>query len=269
MNENSKTSNDIGSFFMLTFIITLPFYILCGLAANEIFFPQIMAIPFAISIVVAPIIAALILNSRKKGLDKKTGLVKKSFDFKISKKIWYIPTFLILPIVWILTLGLLILTGVTFDGLTFPLIFLVFLLPIFIIGSTCEEVGWQGYVYDKMEDRWHAFKASLILGVIWAFWHVPVWFFTIPADPQWVWLVGQILNLIGSRILIVWIYNNTEKRVFPAILIHVIFDVGSFMLPNFITSMGMMITGIVCLIIALLVVFLWGPETMTEFRKKK
>ncbi len=258
-------NKSITAFFVLVLIITLPFYILCGLAANNIIFPQEMALIFAVSIVIAPFTAAMILTYKEKGSDDAKELLKSSLDPKIPKKIWYVPVFLLLPAVWILAFGLLILTGVPIPDPQFPLIVLVFFTPIFLVTATCEEVGWQGYVYDEMENKWDALKASLILGFIWAIWHVPAWIFTVNRFS----ILPLSINLLAWRILIIWIYNNTGKRVFPTILFHVIIDLGTFMLPIFILPLGFMISGIVALIVSIFVVFLWGPETLTQFRKKE
>ncbi|NIM46330.1 MAG: CPBP family intramembrane metalloprotease, partial [Nitrososphaeria archaeon] len=52
-----------------------------------------------------------------------------------------------------------------------PILFLMFF--ILAIG---EEVGWTGYAFERMEKRWNAFQASLILGIIWAAWHLPIYY---------------------------------------------------------------------------------------------
>jgi membrane protease YdiL (CAAX protease family) len=43
---------------------------------------------------------------------------------------------------------------------------------MFFIGGIGEELGWQGFVFERLLGRWNALQAALILGVIWALWHI-------------------------------------------------------------------------------------------------
>jgi hypothetical protein len=62
----------------------------------------------------------------------------------------------------------------------------------------------MGYAYEPMQDKWNAFKAALLLGLILALWHVPFYYFII-TDP--VMLIAQLLFPFLLRILLVWIFN--------------------------------------------------------------
>jgi membrane protease YdiL (CAAX protease family) len=135
----------------------------------------------------------------------------------------------------------------------------VFLL--FFIGSLGEEVGWMGYAFEPMQDKWNAFKAALVLGLIWALWHIPLYIFLI-ADP--VLIAAQVLSVIAMRFLLVWLFNNTGKSVFVTILFHTVYNVTISVLP-----VNLVISSLFLLVTALIVTFLWGPETMAKFRWKK
>lgn len=43
---------------------------------------------------------------------------------------------------------------------------------VFFIGAIGEELGWSGYIIDPMQNRYGALKAGVILGIIWAVWHI-------------------------------------------------------------------------------------------------
>ena len=45
-----------------------------------------------------------------------------------------------------------------------------------IRGPLGEEVGWRGYLQNELNKRFPLLKASLIVGVIWSLWHLPLWF---------------------------------------------------------------------------------------------
>jgi hypothetical protein len=79
----------------------------------------------------------------------------------------------------------------------------------------------------------------------------------------------QLISLIGIRTLIVWLYNNTGKSVFATILIHAVYNVCTIMITSLYTSLGRLITSIFIFITAVIVAFLWVPETLAQFRFRK
>ena len=259
---STKTAKNITAFFVLTYALSLPIYIVGALL------PQEMA-PMVIPLIgFIPVIVALILTYRENGTKGAKILLKRSFDFKnITRKIWYVPTIFLMPIVYIIVLWILGLIGVTLSDSPFPLSAAPILFIIFFILALTEEVGWMGYAFDPMEERSKAFKASLILGIIHAAWHIPVFLFVTKQSLLWV--TGQVLVLIGLRILQVWIYNNTGKSLFAAILFHAAYNVPTMALPVYGSPLGPVISAIFVIIIVIIVLIFWDSETMTNFRKTK
>jgi hypothetical protein len=121
----------------------------------------------------------------------------------------------------------------------------------------------MGYAFDPMEERWNALVASVILGIIWATWHIPLYILSGQGPVR---IAVQLTSLIGIRTLIVWIYNNTGKSVFATILIHAVYNVCTLMVTSFYTSLGHLITSIFVIITAVIVTCLWDPETLAQFR---
>jgi membrane protease YdiL (CAAX protease family) len=87
-----------------------------------------------------------------------------------------------------------------------------------------EEVGWMGYAFRKMRSSKDALAPSILLGLFWALWHLPVIDYLGAATPHGVyWLpffLAFSLAMIAMRVLIAWIYANT-KSVLLAQLMHV------------------------------------------------
>ena len=77
----------------------------------------------------------------------------------------------------------------------------------------------MGFAYEPMQAQYSALRAALEPGMIWALWHVPFYVFMMPDTFV---LIPQILTLVGTRILIVWISNNMGKSVFAAIVFHAV-----------------------------------------------
>ena len=112
-----------------------------------------------------------------------------------------------------------------------------------------------------LQDRWSAFKSALLLGVIVAVWHIPLYYFLIP-DP--LVFTAQLLFPIVLRMLLVWIFNNTGKSVFATILFHTMNNVAFAVLP-----VNTIISTLVYATAVLIVTLLWGTETMANFKRKR
>jgi membrane protease YdiL (CAAX protease family) len=80
---------------------------------------------------------------------------------------------------------------------------------VFSVGAIGEEVGWSGYVINPMQNRMGALKASIILGSVWAIWHVVPY---IQTNNIAAWIAWQCLNTVGLRVLIVWLYNTNRPK---------------------------------------------------------
>jgi len=68
-----------------------------------------------------------------------------------------------------------------------------------------------------MQDRWNALETGILLGLVWAVWH---WLPLMQAHRSPAWIAWWSLYTVALRVLIVWLYNNTGRSVFAAILYH-------------------------------------------------
>jgi membrane protease YdiL (CAAX protease family) len=87
-----------------------------------------------------------------------------------------------------------------------------------------EEIGWVGYAFPKMLSPSDGLAPSILLGLLWALWHLPVIDYLGAATPHGAyWLpffLAFSLAMMAMRVLIAWIYTNT-KSVLLAQLMHV------------------------------------------------
>lgn len=99
-----------------------------------------------------------------------------------------------------------------------------FLLALLITGPIPEEFGWRGYALVRLQGRWNALRSSLILGAIWALYHVPLFFmpgtlhYSQGAGAPWFWQF--MVQVVGMTIIMTWIFNNTRGSTLAAILFH-------------------------------------------------
>jgi membrane protease YdiL (CAAX protease family) len=115
----------------------------------------------------------------------------------------------------------------TLDGQAYPVLahasVWMFIPPLIantlISGGMSEEFGWRGYVLPRFQAKWNALISSVVLGVIWASWHIPLFF--IPEDEHsQVFFWGWAPRIVALSVLITWVFNNANGSVLAAMLFH-------------------------------------------------
>jgi len=104
-------------------------------------------------------------------------------------------------------------------------------------GGGQEEIGWRGYIMPYLEKRFGLFIGSLILGIVWAIWHIPMWF--VPGSAQIdVPFLGFMIMTIGYSFIFSWIIEESGNRLLSGLVVHGTgnFFVGLF--PNIIPNNG-------------------------------
>lgn len=157
-----------------------------------------------------------------------------------------------------------------------PAALIVYLGSNIIGGPLGEELGWRGFALDRLQNKWSAVVASLILGIIWAGWHFPLFF--IKGTPQhatgfgtllfWLW----ILQVVSLSVLTTWVYNNTHRSILSAVFMHFMFNVtygivqqdGGPWPPSTFAANSMIIA-----VAAMIVASLRGSKTMAAGRENK
>lgn len=94
-----------------------------------------------------------------------------------------------------------------------------FALYFFLGGSVGEEFGWRGLALDRLQRRWNWIVSSVVLGLIWSAWHIPLSFVagtTQSSTPQWMFF----LSTTALAVIMTWIYNCTGGNLFGMLLLH-------------------------------------------------
>jgi membrane protease YdiL (CAAX protease family) len=87
------------------------------------------------------------------------------------------------------------------------------------LGQAGEEVGWRGFALPKLVDRFGLPRASLFLGVIWAVWHLPLFFIDGTST------TGQsfplyLLQVTALSVIMAWLYAKSGPGLWPVMLFH-------------------------------------------------
>ncbi len=181
-----------------------------------------------------PFVAAFALAALYEGRHGVIRLLRRAVDLRF-KKAWLVPILLLFPALTGVALLLAVLMGEPAPEL--PLvskpasILYEFVYMLFLGGPLQEEFGWRGYALDRLQARYTAAKASVILGIVWALWHLPL-FFAGEMSIQY-----KIQNVFTSVILIAflsilftWIYNNTGGSILAALLFHTTLNLSTYRL---------------------------------------
>ena len=173
----------------------------------------------------SPTIAAVMMTRILEGKQGVKKLWAKFLVWRVGFR-WYLFAFLIAPIAILAAMAIYALQGGalgSFDPSQWFMVLLgpVFALPLFV----GEELGWRGYALPRLQRKYSALWSSIIVGVLWVFWHAPAFWApagtAISGQPVTLLAIGWYLLLdIGLSILHTWIYNNTKKSVLLAVLFH-------------------------------------------------
>jgi len=263
LNSTSKGKSPL-AFFLLAAALGIPIFIFADVEV----FPNIILFNFGAFL---PVTAALILVYRKNRTAGMVELLKRSFDYKrIKSTIWYLPVFLVVPFTVSVQYGLALLRGKPVSSPHFsPWIIPIFLL--LFIAALGEELGWMGYAFEPMQERLGAVKASILLGIIWALIHIPLF---APSGASPYWIMWQLTYIAATRVLFAWIYNNTGKSVFAVAIMHTLFNTLWLLFPRNAELAGLARPvfynprdlALTTLVLATTTTFLWGSKTLAQYK---
>lgn len=112
--------------------------------------------------------------------------------------------------------------GVEFDPALLPRRFAFYLGAVaftMVLGGGQEEPGWRGYALPRLQARYGALVATLVVGVVWAGWHLPLFVFdaVLYADrPPAIYLV----YVVALAVVFTWLYNGSRGSVLLAVVLH-------------------------------------------------
>ena len=208
-----------------------------------------------------PTLAAVIVTSTTEGRAGIGRLFRKFIQFKIATR-WYlaalIPLGLAFAAVWIYRMAV----GGMFAESHLSLSFWIGLIVVnFLAGPTGEEAGWRGFALPRLLEMYTPLKAGVILGIIWDFWHLPLWFTSGYASVNLLqYCLYFSVGIISLSVLMTWIFRRTSSSLFPMVIAHFSFNTGLNLLGP--QGMGLVPTlpllGLIALLCLLTVIVVWA-----------
>ena len=157
---------------------------------------------------------------------------------------WYLFILLVLPAVFLI--GIIILPGALASFQGFPPHFAVTYLVTFVIiffggGPLGEEPGWRGFALPRMQPRYGALRGTLLLGVMWTFWHLPDFLTDAQRGGPGANFATLLtinfpiffLMVMAFSVIFTWVFNHTGGSVFIAILLHASINTFGILQPLF------------------------------------
>lgn len=201
------------TFLGLLLLLSLPFWLAGELARRSDLAILPAGLPASAVMAILPAVAALILTGwRGEAARRVLDMVRRP-----PRARWMLLALALPPAVFGLVWAMRQASGAAIETPATSPVGFAGLALLCLAAALTEEVGWQGHAYPLLRRRLAPLSAGLVLGAIWAVWHV-VPYLQGGHDPAWI--VGQCLFTVALRLLIVEVFEASDGALAPAILIH-------------------------------------------------
>jgi membrane protease YdiL (CAAX protease family) len=219
-----------------------------------------------------PFLAAIVVLAVTRGKAGVMALLRRMVRWRVSP-VWYAVALLLPIAITVAATVLNVLFGAQapssaelsgWTGLV-PGFFVLLLVPGF--GGAWEEPGWRGYALPRLQVGRSALLASLILGLLWAFWHLPL---MVVGEVNW----SDIVLVIAASVVFAWVFNSASGSVLIAMVMHAMNNTisGSFFGPMFSGADSVRESWLLAALwvaVAIVVVVATGPEHLSRKHSKQ
>jgi membrane protease YdiL (CAAX protease family) len=186
-----------------------------------------VSIAFGFLALFGPALSATVVEAATAGRSGVTQLLKRLLIWRVGLA-WYVVVLGLPPLLALVATGLAVALGA--EAALQPPTWGVADLVLFVL-VVGEEIGWRGYALPRLLARTSPLVASVVLGLLWAGWHLPA--YVLPGTPQFGSPFGPFLVwVVAQAVLFTWVFNHTRGSLLLATLFHGSIDSFGIFLPN-------------------------------------
>jgi CAAX protease family protein len=137
-----------------------------------------------------------------------------------------------------------------------------------IFAGMGEEFGWRGFALPRLQARYNALTASLIVGVLWSIWHIPLFLTKGTIQYEWRLQAGLILPILAYAMFVIsesirctWVFNNTKGSVLLTVVQHGALNAWNGYIDVYRGNFGGILTYMVVAVIVSILIVLWAGST--------
>jgi len=169
-----------------------------------------------------PIASALLITAIADGRDGLRRWAGRLWRWRVRWH-WYAITLLGVP-------AAMLLTGLAFSGgvvhapsLMAIALYVPLLIVQMITTGLAEEPGWRDFALPRLQHRFGPIGAALILGPMWALWHMPLFLSDWGGYPEASWSHPLVFAVfcVAFNIVMAWVFNRTGESLPLSMLLHV------------------------------------------------
>lgn len=205
-------------FFIIAFLVAWLLFITANLISP---YAQLSTLSRVLVFIgaISPGLVAIMLTALTKGSEGMRLLINK-ISFTSTKAIWYLfgLTFIALVKGFAALIFFLFYDTWTAFGTT-PVYEMLFAIAVSMWLQAGEEIGWRGYALPLMSKKFGLAIASILLGIIWATWHLPL-FYLSAADTYNQSFPLYLLQVTGLSVIMAWLYWKVNGNLLPLMVFH-------------------------------------------------
>jgi membrane protease YdiL (CAAX protease family) len=203
---------------------------------------------------IGPALAAVIVSQVTHGKTGIRELLKGLIRWRVGL-IWYIVAVLGSAILLIVAQAVTKLLGFSVTIVMPPVNlspYVIFGFGVNFLANTCEEIGWRGFALPHLQKRHNALLATLIVGMLWGLWHLPLVF--LVGNPMSEFPFVWFISIVADAFIYTWIYNSTKGSILLVALFHGSLNV----LGLFITGVSPVAYALLNCVVAIAVIAVFG-----------